>query len=72
MINKAKVRILQERKVEKTLLIEAEVEIKGITRRKRYTLPNTSSNEDIRKHITNKLIEEENRNVVGSKFEVEL
>lgn len=71
-MTKAKVDILQRRIVEKQIIIEADVEIKGITRRKRYFVDKSLNAEGIRKHISDKIIEEENRDVVGEKFEVEI
>jgi len=71
---KAKVEILQQRIAERNFIIEAEVEIRGITRRKTYILDRHSTEIEIQKYISDKIIEEEKRNdsEIGKKFEVEL
>lgn len=72
MSTKAKVQILQKRIAERTVIIEADVEIKGITRRKRYIVDMNSSNDYIKKYISDKIIEEEKTDVIGESFEVEV
>ena len=69
---KAKIDILQIQEVENNIIIETEVEIRGNVRRKRFMVPKGTNNAAIKKHIADKLIEEENRNVVGEKFEVDI
>ena len=68
----AKVQILQKRVAERTIIIEADVEIRGITRRKRYIVDMNSSNDYIIKYISDKIIEEEKTDVIGESFEVEV
>lgn len=68
----AKVEILQKRIAERTIIIEADVEIRGITKRKRYIVDMNSSNDYIRKYISDKIIEEEKTDVIGESFEVEV
>ncbi len=70
----AKVEILQQRIVERDFIIEVEVEIKGITKRKTYILSRDSTDQEIQEYISDKIIKEEKRNVgtIGTKFEVEL
>ena len=72
MNTKAKVQILEKRIAERTVIIEADVEIRGITRRKRYIVDMNSSNDYIKKYISDKIIEEEKTNVIGESFEVEV
>lgn len=69
---KAKIDILSIQNVESNIVVETNVDIRGIIRKKRFTLPKGSNNDEIKQHIKDKLIEEENRNVVGEKFEVDL
>lgn len=69
---KAKVEILQKRIAGKNVFIEADVEIKGITNRKRFQVPVGASNEEVKKIITTTLVEQENVDNVGLKFEVQL
>ncbi len=72
MNTKAKVQILEKRIAERTVIIEADVEIRGITRRKRYIVDMNSSNDYIKKYISDKIIEEEKTDVIGESFEVEV
>ena len=69
---KARVEILQQRTVERNVVIEADVEIRGITKRRRYIVDRNSSNDYIKKYISDKIIKEEKNNVIGEVFEVEV
>jgi len=71
-LTKAKVEILQKRTAENKIIIEAAVEIKGIIRRKRYFVDASLNNDGIRKHISDEIIKEETKDVVGEKFDVEI
>ena len=72
MNDKAKVSILKLQNVEQNIVIEADVEIRGQNRRRRFIVTKGTLNADIKKHIADRIIEEEHRNVIGEKFEVDL
>ncbi len=69
---KAKIEILQERTVGNMMHIETDVNINGIIQRKSYMVPNGTSDEEIQKHISKTLVEEQSQSSVGNKFEVEI
>ena len=73
MTGKAKVKILQQRNVENSMVIEVDIEIKGITKRRQYLVAKNLSDVEVEKHISDKVIKEEEQNVfIGKKFEVDL
>jgi len=73
LTGKAKVKILQQRNVENSMVIEVDIEIKGITKRRQYLVAKNLSDVEVEKHISDKVIKEEEQNVfIGKKFEVDL
>ena len=71
-IVKAKVEVLQKRKVEQNSIVETNVNINGTNRRRRYIVDEDATEAEIQQHISDELNKEANQELVGQKFEVDI
>lgn len=72
MTNIAKIEVLQVQHIENSIIVEVHVTIGSMECNRRYTLEKNATKAEIKKYINDKIIEEENRHVIGESFEVKL